>query len=185
MPLKGSNSTTIKDYLSTMEIQSGKNKNSVSKENSPTMPKEGDTKANKPSIKTPNILKEASASSKAKMQTTQKHQKDEITSITSINKHNPTSQKRNASNRSPLEGHPDKKHKEVKTAQPSISTITNHDSSDNEEECTSLVDTCSQDGNNSPRNPIHKTAKNGYNNIVRFRNQQKQHTRSNFIILVI
>ena len=156
MPLKGSNSTNIKDYLSAIEKPSGKNKNTDSKENSPTMPKEGDTKSNKQSIKTPNILKEASASSKEKTQTKQKHQKDEIPSI---NEHNPTPQKRNASNRSPLEGHPDKKHKEVKTVQPSINTITNHDSSDNEEECTSLVDTCIQDDNNPPRNPIHKTAK--------------------------
>ena len=72
------------------------------------MPKEGKTKASKQSIKTPNTLKEASASLKLKTQTTQKHQKDETPSI---NEHNPTPQKRNASNRSPLEGHPDKKHK--------------------------------------------------------------------------
>ena len=59
MPLKGSNSTSIKDYLSASEKQTGKNKQVGSKENSPTMPKEGDTKANKQSIKTPNTLKEA------------------------------------------------------------------------------------------------------------------------------
>ena len=41
----------------------------------------------------------------------QKHQKDETPSI---NEHNPTPQKRNASNRCPLEGHPDKNTKKLK-----------------------------------------------------------------------
>ena len=51
MPLKGSSSSTIKDYLSTTKNQSGKNKNSASKENNPTMPKESDAKASKQSNK--------------------------------------------------------------------------------------------------------------------------------------
>ena len=121
------------------------------------MPKEGVTKAKKQSIKTPNTLKKASASSKLKTHTTQqKHQKDETPVI---NEHNPTPQKRNASNRSPLEGHPDKKHKEIETDQPSINTSTNHNSSNNEDECTSLLDTCSQHVNNPSKNSGHETAK--------------------------
>ena len=44
------------------------------------MPKEGNTKASKQSIKTPNMLKDASASSKSKMQTMQRHNTEEATS---------------------------------------------------------------------------------------------------------
>ena len=94
---------------------------------------------------------------KPKTQTMQKHQKDEKSSL---NEHNPTiPQKRNASNRSPLEGHPDKKHKETEMDQSRNNTSTNHDNSDYEEEHTSPLDTYSQHVNNSSKSPGLETAK--------------------------
>ena len=49
--------------------------------------------------------------------------------------------------------------KKTETDQPSINTSTNHDSSDNEDECTSLLDTCSQHVNNPSKNSGRETAK--------------------------
>ena len=113
MPLKGSSSSTIKDYLATTENQSGKNKNTASKVNKTTMPNEGDTIASKQLNKTHNTLKETNARSKPKMQTMQSNNKEEASSPVPTNEHNPASQKRNATNQSPLEGHTDKKTKRI------------------------------------------------------------------------
>ena len=110
MPLKGTSSSTIKDYLSTTENQPTKIKNT--KENNATMPNDCITISSKQSNKTHNTTKETNARSKSKMQTMQSNCKEMASSPIPINEHNPSSQKRNATNRSPLEGHPDKKQKE-------------------------------------------------------------------------
>ena len=112
MPQKGTNSSTIKDYLSTTENQSTKTKNA--KENNTTMPNDCVVISSKQPNKIHNTSKENNARSKPKMQTMHSNCKEMASTPTPtpINEHNLSSQKRNATNRSPLEGHLDKKQKE-------------------------------------------------------------------------
>ena len=113
MPLKGnntSNTSTIKDYLSATENQSTKTRNA--KENNTTIPNECVATSSKQPNKTYNSTKEANAKSKPKIQTMQSNFKDMASTPTSNNDHIPSTQKRNATKRSPLEGHTDKKQRE-------------------------------------------------------------------------
>ena len=110
------------------------NKQSVK---TPTMLNEDDTKGNKQSTKNPNILKEATSITKPK---TQKILKEERTHQQEKNQN--TSTKRNASNRSLLEGHPDKKHKDTTENGPAKNQKgLDYITSDSEEKDTSLIQT--------------------------------------------
>ena len=132
MPLKGTSSSTIKDYLSTTESQPTKIKNT--KENNTTMPNDCVAISSKQPNKTHNTTKETNARSKPKMQTMQRNCKEMASSPIPINEHNPSSQKRNATNRSPLEGHPDKKQKESNMTKTNSKPLMEDDNSYHKEE---------------------------------------------------
>ena len=152
MPLKGSSSSTIKDYLSTTENQPAKSKNT--KDNNTTMPNDCNAITSKQSNKTHNTIKETNARSKLKMQTMQSDCKEKASSPMPTNEHNPSSQKRNATNRSPLEGHSDKKQKEFKTTQPNSKLPTDNDNSYHKEEDACPLNKNSNDEQNTTYNTM-------------------------------
>ena len=135
MPLKGnntSNTSTIKDYLSATENQSTKTRNA--KEKNTTIPNECVATSSKQPNKTYNTTKEANAKSKPKIQTMQSNCKDMASTPTSNNDHTPSTQKRNATNRSPLEGHSDKKQRESNMTKTNNKPLMEDDNSYHKEE---------------------------------------------------
>ena len=147
MPRQKDQNTSIKDFVSVMDKQLGKLKNVDPKH---TL-KESVNKDNKD-----NMIKEANDNPKSKTPKTPKQQKTYTTQCEDMSK--TASHKRNATERSPLEGNPDKKQKESTYIPQNKKTNRKqelHDEDPNTDQCidkiqNSLAETQQKENENDP-----------------------------------